>query len=69
MLQVSDSAASVADLAMAIDVVLPSAYSRASAREVILISELNNWAWAYPCRCYTSDVAVARVRLRADVSG
>jgi len=40
-----------------------------SALEKNLFSELNNWAWVYPCRYHTHGVITVSVRLRTSVSG
>jgi hypothetical protein len=69
MLQVFDSAASHQVLPIATWLMLPSTGYRVSAQRNCVLSELNHWAWVYPCRYYTHGVATVSVRLRASVSG
>jgi len=69
MLQVFDSAESATVLPIATAAILPSTGYTVSALEKNQISELNIWAWVYPCRYYTHDVTIVSVRLRASVSG
>jgi len=69
MLQVFDSAASNQVLPIATWLVLPSTGYRVSAQRNCLLSELNVWAWVYPCRYHTHDVATVSVRLRVSAFG
>jgi hypothetical protein len=69
MLQVFDSAAFEADLA--IDDRLGVAFHQLNGvgTRDCLLAELNLWACVSPCRCYTQDVTILSVRLRASVFG
>ena len=69
MLQAFDSAAFETDLA--IDDRFDVAFHKPNSvgTRNCLISELNLWACVYPCRCYTHDVTIVSVRLRASAFG
>jgi hypothetical protein len=69
MLQAFDSAASETDLAKRDRLDIAFHQLNSVGTRDCLISELNLWACVYPCRCYTHDVTIVSVRLRASVFG